>query len=901
MGHGPSLRWGLAVSLALVWVAGCESDTVERVTVQPGVLDPDGDSGSGEHVAPPADGGDPRDGAADASNDAGVEADAGPCANADACEAPVCGDGVRQGDEACDDGDIASEAECGDGVIEGADGEECEPALALEGTCDAATCKRLPVCGNGAVEPEIGEECDPSDGITCVNCRDYDPPDPDAGVDEHVPCTPLPVPVVSIANGTFDADVASWVPRTRITTARASEGAAQPGSLRMTFEALSDGDGGYEVSGAYQCVFVSPGADYVLALQYQVPAAVPAEVSPMLMLRAYENADCTGASTALAAPALGSAHGAWTAREGRVSIGADAKALFVQLSIVKPRNVEGVVLWDDVVLHGDEDGARCGNCELDRAQGEGCDDGNHAPGDGCDAQCRLEGCGDGVVSASEDCDDGAQLFGGSADTCTPACRHKSACDQCAASSCSLALDPCLNLTGAANDGPRAGAARAALCDELRECVHATGCGGDTAVSSQSGFGEGRFLEHCYCGTGGDDCFEGEANGSCRAEVEAALETTDPVAILARVGGSQAQYPLFAALRDLIACEDENCAPSCATTPECGDGTVQDRTAEFAQTYKLYIGSMLVACDDALTHSGTGCSFEECDDGNTETGDGCDASCFVEACGNNLKQAGEECDDGNRADGDGCDGDCHAEYVCGDGTRDERFEECDPPGTGLACTEAQYDASPSQCACDANCLRTVCGNGVLQAGEACDPPGPVCSDTCELLEDECTSCIRRIDPSIGGYSCGGAPWLEGDPSFAAFSAGCLNDDACFALWTCFQTTQCAQSELYRCYCGNVAADACERPSYLPTGPCKDQFIDAFQAQFQYEPQSNSEILDRYSDPSVPPGGYASYFIANDLAQFCLVPDGRSSPLRAILEANGLSAPEVDACVEACLPE
>lgn len=928
---------GFAVlALALALLAGCGDGPVERVAILPGKGGA-GDSGSDEHSKPPVDSGEPGDGATDAEPDAETDGGPSPCAGDAPCGEPVCGDGERTGDEACDDGDIAggdgcdarceiepcpdgslrrpdgtcrppaSGPECGNGVIEGASGEACEPALALEGTCDAVTCQLAPVCGNGAIEPEVDEECDPSDGIACVNCRIVDPPDPDGGVDAEVPCDPLPAPVVSIANGTFDTDVASWTARTRVAITRSAEGPAQAGSLRMVFEPLAGGDGGYEVSGAYQCVFVPPGAEYLLKLQYQVPASVPAGVSAMLMLRAYQNADCTGASTALDAPVLHGTRGSWTAREGTVSIGAEARALFVHLAVVKPRNVEGVVLWDDVVLQGDEDGARCGNCEVDDAQGEGCDDGNRAAGDGCTADCQLEGCGDGVINAAEDCDDGAQLFGDGSDTCTPGCRTKSACDACAATSCSLEIDPCLDLAGEAHDGPQAGAARAALCDALRECVHATGCAGDTAVSAGSGFGAGRFLEHCYCGAGGEACFDGAANGSCREEVEAALETTDPVTILSRVGGAQADFPIFAALKDLIACEEAQCATTCVTTPECGDGVKQDRTAELAATLKLRVGGVLVACDDALTHTGSGCSFEECDDGNGEGGDGCDASCFVEACGNNLKQADEECDDGNRISGDGCDADCAAEFVCGDGTRDERFEECDPPGAGPVCTAAQYEANPAQCGCDASCVRKVCGNGVLQEGEACDPPGPACSDTCELLEDRCTSCVRRIDIDQAASSgCGGGAWLEGTDDFPGFEQGCIHNEACYAAWTCYRTSLCALTAPFRsahvCYCGEVAPEVCTGATYQPTGVCKDEIEAAFVDQFNYMPPNNMAVLEGWENAfDVPAGRYASFYVPYDLSQNCLGPTDDPALLRGRLLGNGLSETEAAECVEACFPD
>ena len=47
--------------------------------------------------------------------------------------------------------------------------------------------------------------------------------------------------------------------------------------------------------------------------------------------------------------------------------------------------------------------ARCGDGVV--GPGEGCDDGNDDPTDGC-KQCQPASCGDGVVQAGERCDDG---------------------------------------------------------------------------------------------------------------------------------------------------------------------------------------------------------------------------------------------------------------------------------------------------------------------------------------------------------------------------------------------------------------------------------------------------------------------------------------------------------------
>jgi cysteine-rich repeat protein len=107
--------------------------------------------------------------------------------------APVCGDGVREGHEACDDGEDNSDTRpdacredctlprCGDGVLDTGEAcllgsttpcQEVSPHLLGAATCDG-TCAwdlslcRDPVCGDGVVEGE--EACDGAQlgGATC--------------------------------------------------------------------------------------------------------------------------------------------------------------------------------------------------------------------------------------------------------------------------------------------------------------------------------------------------------------------------------------------------------------------------------------------------------------------------------------------------------------------------------------------------------------------------------------------------------------------------------------------------------------------------------------------------------------------------------------------------------------
>ncbi len=74
-------------------------------------------------------------------------------------------------------------------------------------------------------------------------------------------------------------------------------------------------------------------------------------------------------------------------------------------------------------VEGDATAAACGDAALD--QGEGCDDGNTADGDGCSSDCSIElptpppsVCGNEIVELGEQCDDGND---DNIDGCTNSC------------------------------------------------------------------------------------------------------------------------------------------------------------------------------------------------------------------------------------------------------------------------------------------------------------------------------------------------------------------------------------------------------------------------------------------------------------------------------------------------
>ncbi len=724
-----------------------------------------------------------------------------------------CGNAQVDGDEECDDGNdekgdgcFECRMECGDKRIDASIGEECDYGLS-PAVC-SEDCKWLPACGDGVVQSETGEECDPSNGVTCVACHKV-APDPRGcgagGSQGEGGCGGAPTECVpqgavqSVQNGNFDTDTTSWAPHsTIITLTSVSDGDPAPKSVDVAI-ALGDVRA---VSGAYQCVPIGPSARFVVEGRYRVPTDAPSGVGASLTLALYQGTLCEGTYLTAGSGPLGTVRDAWTPYQ--YSIDGSALAgegrLLVRLNVLRPGAVSGShVLWDSVALAGSQ--SACGNCMLDAS--EECDDGNQVSGDGCTSVCTLERCGDGAKSQGEECDDGNVAFGATNDDCTPSCRTPTACDLCARSSCTSETLDCLGLEGDAKSGPARGAPRSGLCDALRTCVQDTSC---DRVSRDIGGVKGAFLEGCYCGTAGGDCFTepGLANGSCRQEVEAALETTDPTVLVGRLSGADARYPLFRALNDLLACEGTGCGNTCVRDPVCGDGTRQDRDL----TVLLSVGGRDVPCQDDLTVTGRGCSFEECDDGNTTPGDGCDEHCLLEQCGDGIVGSIEQCDDGNTNDDDGCSKTCRWEFTCGDSVT-ESIEQCDPPGGDHACTPAEYQSDPSACGCSETCQRAVCGDGKIQKPiEECDPPdGVKCSADCKRLDQgPCERCISEVD---------GFPYDE----------ECEADPACLAVERCVLDAGCYLPVSAACYCGVDTSSNCEDPKFKPIGPCHELIATA----------------------------------------------------------------------------
>jgi fibro-slime domain-containing protein len=184
--------------------------------------------------------------------------------------------------------------------------------------------------------------------------------------------------------------------------------------------------------------------------------------------------------------------------------------------------------------------------------------------------------------------------------------------------------------------------------------------------------------------------------------------------------------------------------------------------------------------------GTVNSPEACDDGNKVSGDGCSGDCnkvetgwqcrvpgkpCIPLCGDGVMIGSETCDDGNTTNGDGCSSTCQTEpgatctkatagnpskctvALCGDSVVGSG-EACDcgtdPTKLPSGCTGPNGLFNGDGTGCSKTCTKepvcrnasgvtqkcsTSCGNGNIEAGEACDDGnlinGDGCSSTCQL--------------------------------------------------------------------------------------------------------------------------------------------------------------------------
>lgn len=393
------------------------------------------------------------------------------------------------------------------------------------------------------------------------------------------------------------------------------------------------------------------------------------------------------------------------------------------------------------VIEGNGCEARCAHRIIDTARaGDGC---CPAPGWGpnADPDCPPI-CGNGVVEAGETCD--RDLAGQAPGACLEACpappaacvRYElrgssTACsstcvpvavaecfdapDGCCPMGCTRATDPdCSETCGngllepdETCDTAITAATGAGACPQT--CTDGIACTTDLLVDAATCSARCAFVpttsfrtgDGC-CPNGANAALDGDCAPACgNGVVEPPWESCDPgVASVA-------------------------CAPRCAEPETCatfvaGEGSPCGLTCA---------RRAIAACSGATED---GCCPEGCDALT-------DADCRPR-CGNGVVEPGETCDRRLTA---GTPGSCLA--TCADGnacTRDVTrgsVESCTRACSHIAITAcaAKDGCCPPGCSAenDADCA-AVCGDGVIQAGETCDPPS-ACPTSCADDGDPCT--------------------------------------------------------------------------------------------------------------------------------------------------------------------
>jgi cysteine-rich repeat protein len=330
------------------------------------------------------------------------------------------------------------------------------------------------------------------------------------------------------------------------------------------------------------------------------------------------------------------------------------------------------------------------------------------PGDGCTTDCKLERCGDGIIQSGiwttdslhyglrEECDDGNTTNG---DGCSDRCAIEGA----TSSQNSLAIASTVPSSGFCEQFPHLCSSSSAAVVAVASSVSSLPFESAPPQSSAAVLsvlpslcGDGRFDagEECDDGIGNSDTLPDACRTDCRMPL---------------CGDFVADYRRGEQCDQGVGNSDtapDRCRSTC-TLPRCGDGVVDRDEMCDPPSDGLFSPSGFSALCDAQCRwdlTGPTCgdgriyTGEACDDGNVLSGDGCSSSCQFEVvlgmqqnllnpvliaagalCGDGIVAPSEECDDGNAVSGDGCSLSCSIETpLCGNG-RVESGEQCDPPG------------------------------------------------------------------------------------------------------------------------------------------------------------------------------------------------------------------------------
>jgi cysteine-rich repeat protein len=348
----------------------------------------------------------------------------------------------------------------------------------------------------------------------------------------------------------------------------------------------------------------------------------------------------------------------------------------------------------------------CGDGKRNVPSGEACDDGNILNGDGCSSTCTLE--------------TGAPGF-----TCTTPANGLSVCSGaiCGNTVVNAPIEACDDGNTLNNDGCVGSTCQAAIC-------------GDGFVRTS---GPAPTLEQCDAATlptatCNTNCTTSVCGDGRRNPVPAANEACDDGNTNSGDGCSstcqvESGFSCTAVANTLSSCTGGACNNGVVNAGEQCDGP----TPTSLPTATCNVNCTTSACGDGRLNLVAG---EQCDDRNTSSGDGCSATCQTEpgfsctpntngslsvctvstpatVCGNGVINSGEQCD---RA---------------GVGIGDDVFQP------GVTCATFGYNSGSLTCTTSApicmistaTCTST-CGNSLLETGEACDgallPSGMTCT-------------------------------------------------------------------------------------------------------------------------------------------------------------------------------
>jgi hypothetical protein len=379
-----------------------------------------------------------------------------------------------------------------------------------------------------------------------------------------------------------------------------------------------------------------------------------------------------------------------------------------------------------------------------------CDDSNVCTKDSCDPD---SGCAQTAISAA--CDDG--------DPCTIN-------DQCADGACGSGPqvdcddgNPCTDDT-CNEQGLCEHLANAADCNDGNECTVGDHC----ADGNCSNGGLVNCDDKDVCTTDSCDPAEGCVHllNNAPCDDEDVCTTGDHCQLGECEGGGELNC------NDGNLCTDDSCNPQsgCTFTPNaapCNDGNACT-TVDLCAGGGCF-GSQPPDCDDQKVCTTDSCDIDVgcvsinntvgCNDGNLcTTGDICaDGSCQpgdALNCDDSNGCTDDSCapDTGcvNTPNTDGCDDDnaCTANDICANA-------ECD--GDVISCGDND-SCTTDTCNADTGCVYTpispCCGNGVKEAGEACDDGNDVAGDGCE---NNCTSTPSQKCSVVAKAACAAKGW------------------------------------------------------------------------------------------------------------------------------------------------